>query len=151
MSNNEYDASQHEGEPLLCPRERCRRRNAPPESDDFSPTCWKCNTYLNVSPVEHGEELEVTIEDIHESGAGVGRTEDGFVVMVHGILPEARARVRISELKPTYANAELIERLPYEPEEETEDDEDGDEEDDDIYDEDDGGPALGNRSNYWGS
>ena len=32
---------------------------------------------LKEQPVQRGQEVVVTVEDIHESGAGVGRTEDG--------------------------------------------------------------------------
>jgi predicted RNA-binding protein with TRAM domain len=67
---------------------------------------------LKGQPVTLGEEVVVDVEDIHESGAGVGRTEDGFIVMVDGVLPEARAKVRITEVRSSHARAEEIERLP---------------------------------------
>ena len=67
---------------------------------------------LKSQPVTLGEEVVVDIEDIHESGAGVGRTGDGFIVMVDGVLPEARAKVRITEVRSNHARAEEIERLP---------------------------------------
>jgi predicted RNA-binding protein with TRAM domain len=104
-----------------------------------------CNHYkqpirdLKQQPVQPGEEVVVTVEDIHESGAGVGRTEDGFIVMVDGILPEARAKVKIVRVHSNHAKAEEIERLPLDPEEDDEpaadeadeetDEVDGDEED----------------------
>jgi len=49
-----------------------------------------CNDYnmpisdLKQQPVKPGEEVVVEVDDIHESGAGVGRTDDGFIVMVDG-------------------------------------------------------------------
>jgi NAD(P)-dependent dehydrogenase (short-subunit alcohol dehydrogenase family) len=47
---------------------------------------------------------------MHESGAGVGRQADsGFIVMVDGVLPPARVRAEISEVKSNYARADLIE------------------------------------------
>ena len=67
---------------------------------------------LKSQPVTLGEEVVVDVEDIHESGAGVGRTGDGFIVMVDGVLPEARAKVRITEVRSNHARAEEIERLP---------------------------------------
>lgn len=114
-----------------------------------------CNHYsqpiedLKSQPVKAGEEIVVEIVDIHESGAGVGRTEDGFVVLVDGVLPDARARVRISEVHSNHARGEELERLPPEP-----DPEDGDTEDpetsDDRDDDDDDAVRLGSRENFWG-
>jgi len=123
-----------------------------------------CNHYnqpiddLKTQPVKPQEELVVTVEDIHESGAGVGRTEDGFIVMVDGVLPEARAKVKITRVHSNHARAEPIERLPLEPEDEGSDEdgagaEDGEDGDDDHgdEDEDDDRPHLGSRDNFWGS
>jgi predicted RNA-binding protein with TRAM domain len=123
---------------------------------------------LKQQPVQPGEEVVVTVEDIHESGAGVGRTEDGFIVMVDGVLPEARAKVKITRVHSNHAKAEEVERLPLEDEDdESEEDagadtaaeaaeDDADDEDDD----DEGGsmadieaddnPRLGSRDNFWG-
>ena len=124
---------------------------------------------LKQQPVQPGEEVVVTVEDIHESGAGVGRTEDGFIVMVDGVLPEARAKVKITRVHSNHAKAEEIERLPLEEEDEESDtdpddeaaeaaDEEGDAEDE--AEEDEGGsmadiekednPRLGSRDNFWG-
>ena len=111
---------------------------------------------LKEQPVQPGEEVVVTVEDIHESGAGVGRTEDGFIVMVDGVLPEARARVQITRVHSNHAKAEEIERLPPEDEDEAADDEaeaaEGDDEAEaDEEDEDEDDPHLGSRDNFWGS
>lgn len=120
-----------------------------------------CNHYnqpiedLKSQPVKPGQEVVVTVEDIHESGAGVGRTEDGFIIMVDGVLPPARAKVKINKVRSNHARAEEIERLPDDPEEEAED---GEADDDDAEaeseandaDEDDS-PHLGSRDNFWGS
>jgi predicted RNA-binding protein with TRAM domain len=117
-----------------------------------------CNHYsqpiedLKSQPVKPGEEVVIEVEDIHESGAGVGRTEDGFIVMVDGVLPPARARVEITNVRSNHARAEELERLPEADEddgesateeavEDTAGDEDGD---------DDGTPRLGSRDNFWG-
>jgi predicted RNA-binding protein with TRAM domain len=121
-----------------------------------------CNHYdmpisdLKQQPVKPGEELVVEVTDIHESGSGVGRTEDGFIVLVDGTLPPARARVRIDRVKANHATAEEVERLPM--------DEDGDEDEDETDDpaadtatesdagsRDSGRPEqLGSRDNFWG-
>jgi predicted RNA-binding protein with TRAM domain len=110
-----------------------------------------CNHYnqpiedLKSQPVKPGQEVVIDVEDIHESGAGVGRTEDGFIVMVDGVLPPARARVEITKVRSNHARAEELERLPMEDEEET------DAEDDEEEEEDDKPPELGSRDNFWGS
>jgi len=113
-----------------------------------------CNHYsqpiedLKTQPVKPGEEVVVDVEDIHESGAGVGRTEDGFVVLIDGVLPEARARVEITNVHSNHARAEEIERLPLE-----------DEDEDEAAEETAGAPEatedtrdvhLGSREDFWG-
>jgi len=133
-----------------------------------------CNQYnqpiddLKTQPVKSGEEVVIDVVDMHESGAGVGRTEDGFIVMVDGILPEARARVEITRVHSNHARAEELEILPMDPDDDEAEaadaDADGDEsaetEDDAAIDDgtgvndDDGGPQrerLGSRDNFWGS
>jgi predicted RNA-binding protein with TRAM domain len=118
-----------------------------------------CNHYgqpireLKQQPVDLGEEIVVTVDDIHESGAGVGRTEDGFIVMVDGILPEARAKVKITKVLDNFARGEELERLPLE---EDADGSEGDEgQSDEAEEESDGRRSqrerLGSRDNFWGS
>jgi predicted RNA-binding protein with TRAM domain len=116
---------------------------------------------LKQQPVKIGEEVVVDVEDIHESGAGVGRTEDGFIVMVDGVLPEARARVKITEVRSNHARANELERLPMDDEDD-EDSEaaDADGEADEASEADDEAKSdrekaldrerLGSRENFWG-
>ncbi|MFB6177831.1 MAG: TRAM domain-containing protein, partial [Halobaculum sp.] len=118
-----------------------------------------CSSYdmpisdLKAQPLKPGEEVLLDIDDIHESGAGVGKTEDGFIVLVDGLLPPARAVVRIDQVKQNHARAkEVVERHERDDEAETADDtpaestEDDDGEDDsDPLDE-----RLGSRENFWG-
>ncbi|MFW5950103.1 MAG: TRAM domain-containing protein [archaeon] len=117
-----------------------------------------CNHYnqpisdLKSQPVQPGEEVVVTVEDIHESGAGVGRTEDGFILMVDGVLPEARARVRVTRVHSNHARAEEVERLPLETDEA--DDEATPDSDEEATEDGESGPdrpQLGSRDNFWGS
>jgi len=124
-----------------------------------------CNHYnqpiedLKTQPVKAGEEVIIDVVDMHESGAGVGRTEDGFIVMVDGVLPEARARVEITRVHSNHARAAKLELLPMEPDEDTTDDEaddvTADPVDDDADDDaDNSSPKrerLGSRENFWGS
>ena len=119
-----------------------------------------CNHYdmpisdLKQQPVKPGEELVVEVTDIHESGAGVGRTEDGFIVLVDGTLPPARARVRIDRVKANHATADEVERLPTDPEEADEESEDAVDAETEPRTDDDGNSGrpeqLGSRDNFWG-
>jgi len=116
-----------------------------------------CNHYnqpiedLKSQPVKPGEEVVIEVEDIHESGAGVGRTDDGFIIMVDGVLPPSRARVEVTKVRSNHARAEELERLPDEedPEADTEAAEAEAEtgERDETEDDD---PRLGSRDNFWG-
>jgi len=117
-----------------------------------------CNHYnqpiddLKSQPVTPGEEVVIAVEDIHESGAGVGRTDDGFIIMVDGLLPPARARVEVTNVMSNHARGEEVERLPEDPDEEPEDadaEAEGEEEADEEDEDDD--PQLGSRDNFWGS
>jgi len=109
---------------------------------------------LKQQPVQLDEEIVVEVDDIHESGAGVGRTDDGFIVMVDGVLPEARAKVRITDVRSNHARAEEIERLPMEDEADEADEPAGDDEDGDDRSERERAldrERLGSRENFWGS
>ncbi|MFB6280717.1 MAG: TRAM domain-containing protein [Haloferacaceae archaeon] len=124
-----------------------------------------CDSYdmpideLKQQPVKPGEEVVVDVTDIHESGAGVGRTDDGFIVLVDGLLPESRARVRIHRVQSNHATAkDVVERLPMDDGESDEDDEtEGDADAEATADEGtagrarDGREELGSRENFWGS
>jgi len=121
-----------------------------------------CNHYnqpiedLKTQPVKAGEEVIIDVVDMHESGAGVGRTEDGFIVMVDGVLPEARARVEITRVHSNHARAEELELLPMETAEDEDDEDDEPTTADDVDDESDDGRSpdrerLGSRENFWGS
>jgi len=114
-----------------------------------------CNHYnqpisdLKSQPVKPGQEVVVEVDDIHESGAGVGRTEDGFIVMVDGVLPPAKSRVKITKVRSNHARAEELERLELDEEA----DEDGtDDEDEGGYEgeDDEDTERLGSRDNFWG-
>lgn len=125
-----------------------------------------CNHYsqpirdLKGQPVQPGEEIVVEVTDIHESGAGVGRTDDGFIVLVDGILPDARARVKISQVRSNHARADEVERLPMDGSDDPDDAsssegiEDAEDDGDDESNERPSRPArerLGSRDNFWGS
>lgn len=150
MSNqnapNKYDPEQHD-EFVPCPRSNCRSRNAPPESEEFRPECWKCGQNLGIQSVSVGDEFVIDITDIHQTGAGVGHTEDGFVILVEGVLPEKRIKVRVTNVKDTFAWGDHIEtvseEIPEEDEEKPDEETESEEDDDDTV-------RLGSRSNHWG-
>ena len=127
---------------------------------DRGGAAW-CDSYdmpiseLKQQPVKPGEEVVIDVTDIHESGAGVGRTDDGFIVLVDGLLPESRARVRIHRVQSNHATAkEVVERLPMEEEGDVGEGDTG-EADADAGDEDETSDRtrteLGSRENFWGS
>ncbi|PSQ35327.1 deoxyribonuclease [Halobacteriales archaeon SW_10_66_29] len=116
-----------------------------------------CNHYnqpiedLKSQPVKSGEEVVIEVEDIHESGAGVGRTDDGFIIMVDGVLPPARARVEVTKVRSNHARAEELERLPDEADDEPDIDEAAEADDGEAGEESEDDPRLGSRDNFWGS
>ncbi|WP_340098613.1 TRAM domain-containing protein [Salinibaculum salinum] len=116
-----------------------------------------CNHYnqpiedLKSQPVKAGQEVVIDVEDIHESGAGVGRTEDGFIIMVDGVLPPARSRVEVSKVHSNHARAEELERLDMEGEDDETEETEADTGSTDTDEEEDEGPRLGSRDNFWGN
>ena len=110
-----------------------------------------CTHYGDRGGAEWCNHYNQPIEDIHESGAGVGRTEDGFIIMVDGVLPPARARVKVTQVRSNHARAEELERLPDEPDDAEEPDDEETDEEADADDADDDEPQLGSRDNFWGS
>lgn len=61
-------------------------------------------------PVEINKEYEIRISSLGSSGEGVGRME-GFTVFVTGGLPGELVRVRIGEVKKSYASGRLLKVL----------------------------------------
>jgi predicted RNA-binding protein with TRAM domain len=116
-----------------------------------------CDSYdmpiyeLKQQPVKAGEEVEIEVTDIHESGAGVGRTDDGFIVLVDGLLPKCRAIVRIHRVKSNHATAkEIVEKLPFDPDDEGEGDGESAPDERRTRNERSRPEALGSRDNFWG-
>lgn len=138
-SSNQYNSEKHD-KPLVCPRSNCNARNAPQDSEEFRPNCWKCSEYLGVQEAEVGDVYTVDVTDIHESGAGVGHTESGFVLLINGVLPEKKVKARVTQVQQSFAWAEEVETvaesLEDEEDEETEDEEDT--------------VNLGSREDHWG-
>jgi 23S rRNA (uracil1939-C5)-methyltransferase len=56
-----------------------------------------------------GDELELSIDRLAYGGAGVARTETGYVVFVRGAVPGDRVRARIGKSKRSWAEADVLE------------------------------------------
>ena len=67
-----------------------------------------------VAPVAIGAEYELAFTDLLANGQAVGRA-GGIVVFCFGPLPQERARVRITAVKPKYAIGELVRILSPSP------------------------------------
>lgn len=65
-------------------------------------------------PVEINKVYELKINSLGSSGEGVGRI-DGFTVFVVGALPAEKVKVKITEVKKSYASGKLLEVLEASP------------------------------------
>lgn len=65
-------------------------------------------------PVEINKVYELKINSLGSSGEGVGRI-DGFTVFVVGALPAEKVKVKITEVKKSYAAGKLLEVLEASP------------------------------------
>ncbi len=61
------------------------------------------------SPVESGEIRYVEIEDLGKQGDGIARVERGYVIIVPGSKIGQRAKIEITDVKPNFAVAEILE------------------------------------------
>jgi len=59
-------------------------------------------------PVKVGEEMEVTVSELSRRGDGVARVQ-GFVIFIPNTKQGTQAKIRIKEIRPNFATAELIE------------------------------------------
>jgi predicted RNA-binding protein with TRAM domain len=64
--------------------------------------------YLKEKPVKVGEEIDVTVSEISRRGDGVARIQ-GFVIFIPTAKQGMQAKIRIKEIRPNFATAELIE------------------------------------------
>jgi 23S rRNA (uracil1939-C5)-methyltransferase len=60
---------------------------------------------------QRGEQLELRIDDLAFGGAGVARTEGGYVVFVQGAVPGDAVRAEITKSKRSFAEARAVEIL----------------------------------------
>lgn len=64
---------------------------------------------------QRGDEVDLTIERFAHGGAGVARSEGGYVVFVTGGVPGDRVRAEITKRKRNYAEARAVEILEPSP------------------------------------
>ena len=58
-------------------------------------------------PVEVGKEYDVTITELSRRGDGVARI-DGFVIFVTGGKQGEKARIKVTQVGPRFANATIV-------------------------------------------
>lgn len=59
-------------------------------------------------PVKVGEEIDVLVSEVSRRGDGVARIQ-GFVIFIPNTKQGMQAKIRIKEIRPNFATAELIE------------------------------------------
>ena len=64
-------------------------------------------SYFAPKPVKPGDEIEVTIEADAEKGDGIAKI-DRFVIFVHGGKKGDKVKIRIIEVKPRFAVADIV-------------------------------------------
>jgi predicted RNA-binding protein with TRAM domain len=69
-------------------------------------------------PVETGREYDVQITEISRKGDGIARIQ-GFVIFVKGGKVGQNAKIRISQIGPRFATAEIIDGSAASPNEPT--------------------------------
>jgi len=65
-------------------------------------------SYFKEKPVKVGEELDVTVSEVSRRGDGVARVQ-GFVIFIPTAKQGTQAKIRIKEIRPNFATAEIIE------------------------------------------
>lgn len=73
------------------------------EGGQRSPT-----SYFKEKPVKVGEEIDVTVSEVSRRGDGVARIQ-GFVIFIPTAKQGTQAKIRIKEIRPNFATAELVE------------------------------------------
>lgn len=66
------------------------------------------NSYFKEKPVKVGEELVVTVSETSRRGDGVARIQ-GYVIFIPSTKQGQQARIKIKEIRPNFATAELLE------------------------------------------
>jgi len=64
------------------------------------------NIFFKPKPVKLGDELDVTISEVSRRGDGLVRI-DGYVVFVPNTKQDDSVKIKITQIRPNYAIAEL--------------------------------------------
>jgi predicted RNA-binding protein with TRAM domain len=67
--------------------------------------------FFKEKPVKVGEEIDVTVSEVSRRGDGVARVQ-GFVIFIPSAKQGMQVKIRIKEIRPNFATAELIEGGP---------------------------------------
>jgi predicted RNA-binding protein with TRAM domain len=70
----------------------------------------RSSTSFKEKPVKVGEEVDVQVSELSRRGDGVARIE-GFVIFIPGTKQGQQAKIRIKEVKASFATAEVIETV----------------------------------------
>jgi predicted RNA-binding protein with TRAM domain len=76
------------------------------------------NDSFGPKPVETGKEYDVQISEISRKGDGIARIQ-GFVIFVKGGKVGQNAKIRISQIGPRFATAEILDGSSVPPNEPT--------------------------------
>ena len=68
-------------------------------------------SYFKEKPVKVGEEIDVTVSEVSRRGDGVARVQ-GFVIFIPSAKQGTHAKIRIKEIRPNFATAEIVEAAP---------------------------------------
>jgi 23S rRNA (uracil1939-C5)-methyltransferase len=63
-----------------------------------------------------GDEFDLSVDKLAYGGAGVARTDGGFVLFVRGAVPGDRVRARVTKSKRSFGEADTVELLEPSPE-----------------------------------
>jgi predicted RNA-binding protein with TRAM domain len=80
-------------------------------SGDDSQSTQRSSGPSKEKPVKVGEEIDVTVSELSRRGDGVARIQ-GFVIFIPNTKQGMQAKIRIKEIRPNFATAELIESGP---------------------------------------
>jgi predicted RNA-binding protein with TRAM domain len=67
--------------------------------------------FFKEKPVKVGEEIDVTVSEVSRRGDGVARVQ-GFVIFIPSAKQGMQVKIRIKEIRPNFATAELIDGAP---------------------------------------
>lgn len=101
-----YHPATHDGF-IKCDEKRCGARNAPEDTPEYDPDCWRCGESLGGKP-QPGDEMVVDVVDEADDGNAVCKTEGGFVLFLDQELSSLTAKVRVVDVGSTSGQAELI-------------------------------------------